>query len=154
MKSFDPKAYASMPKISFVDNLISVLFQICNDLWNVYSSSNKECVHVFDPLVPEKKKMLIRNFHFRWSFRFDALLRNVCLDIVSCDLFPGITWLWFHQVMQVLFSSLFSLLLFCFCKIEEKKYKITVEPEPTAINVLNKYAVARKRKKRVGYIII
>lgn len=54
MKSFDPKDNASMPKISFVDNLISVLFQICNDLWNVYSS-NKECVHIFDPLVPEKK---------------------------------------------------------------------------------------------------
>lgn len=53
MKSFDPKAYASMAKISFVDNLISVLFKICNDLWNVYSS-NKECVHIFDPLVPRK----------------------------------------------------------------------------------------------------
>lgn len=62
MKSFDPKAYASMPKISFVDNLISVLFQICNDLWNVYSSSNKECVHIFDPLVPEKKKCWLGTF--------------------------------------------------------------------------------------------
>lgn len=48
----------------------------------------------------------------------------------------------------------FFIIVILFLQNRRKKYKITVEPEPTAINVLNKYAVARKRKKRVGYIII